>query len=218
MSSSDAHARVRCRFENGTYHLIVAQMANGCGLDKWGSNSAVVRAESSSPTGPFRYKQTVLRPFAHNPTIRRLPSVHLGCPAAATTQCTRMQRSRHPSTRHSPISVPSVPRQLRLCHLRAGWNAQHPSRLSQERDCSGAPPRGARGGAGGRQHARGVLRERLRALERATADRIHGRRRQQLRVDGRRRQPVSSARMQSGWGVRAHTRLRAKPPQCRRQH
>ena len=58
---------------NGTYHLFVAQMVNECGLESWGSNSAIVRAEGPTPAGPFSYKQTVRAHFGHNPTIRRLP-------------------------------------------------------------------------------------------------------------------------------------------------
>ena len=60
--------------ENGTYHLFVAQMALECGLGQWGSNSAIVRAEATSLHGPFEYKQTIIEPFAHNPTIRKLPN------------------------------------------------------------------------------------------------------------------------------------------------
>lgn len=60
-------------FSDGKYHLFAAQMALGCGLDHWGSNSAIVRAESSSPGGPFEYRETVVPAFAHNPTIRKIP-------------------------------------------------------------------------------------------------------------------------------------------------
>ena len=38
-----------------------------------GSNSEIARAESADPAGPFAFKQVVRAPFAHNPTIRRLP-------------------------------------------------------------------------------------------------------------------------------------------------
>ncbi len=60
-------------FEDGQYSLFVSQMAEGCGLEHYGSNSMIVRATASSPTGPFEYAQTVLEPFGHNPTIRRMP-------------------------------------------------------------------------------------------------------------------------------------------------
>lgn len=61
-------------WENGKYHLFVAQMTQGCGLQNYGTNSAIVRAESYSAAGPFHLKETVRHPFAHNPTIRRLPN------------------------------------------------------------------------------------------------------------------------------------------------
>ena len=57
----------------GTYHLFAAQMANGCGLGHWGTNSQIIRAESPNATGPFVFKEVVLQPFAHNPTARLLP-------------------------------------------------------------------------------------------------------------------------------------------------
>lgn len=58
----------------GTYHLFAAQMTGGCGLEHWGSNSAIVRATGSAAAGPFTFAEVVVRPFAHNPTIRELPN------------------------------------------------------------------------------------------------------------------------------------------------
>lgn len=63
---------------NGTFHLFVAQMTRHCGLEHWGSNSAIVRAESTSPNGPFVYSEIVLAPEAHNPTVRLLPAASGG--------------------------------------------------------------------------------------------------------------------------------------------
>ena len=59
---------------NGTYHLFVAQMALSCGLDHWGTNSMIIRASSQNASGPYTFKDVVVQPFAHNPTIRRLPN------------------------------------------------------------------------------------------------------------------------------------------------
>jgi len=60
-------------FEDGKYHLFVAEMVNHCGLESWGTNSAIVRAEAASPAGPFVHREVVLAPEAHNPTVRRIP-------------------------------------------------------------------------------------------------------------------------------------------------
>lgn len=60
-------------FEDGKYHLFVSEMVNNCGLEKWGTNSAIVRAEAASPSGPFEHHEVVLAPEAHNPTVRRIP-------------------------------------------------------------------------------------------------------------------------------------------------
>jgi hypothetical protein len=58
----------------GKFHLFVAQMVMGCGLERYGTNSAIVRAEAADPSGPFVWQEVVRRPFAHNPTIRQLPN------------------------------------------------------------------------------------------------------------------------------------------------
>lgn len=55
---------------DGVYHMFAAQFANSCPLGQWGSTSMIIRAESSSPMGPFVYKETVVPVFSHNPTIR----------------------------------------------------------------------------------------------------------------------------------------------------
>ena len=62
-------------FANNTYHLIMAQVVGDhCGLEHYGSNSAIARAEASDPAGPFQFKEYVVTPFAHNPTIQALPN------------------------------------------------------------------------------------------------------------------------------------------------
>lgn len=59
-------------YQDGLWHLFVAQIVNHCGLDRWGSNSEIVRAESQHPGGPYTMRETVVAPFAHNPTVRNL--------------------------------------------------------------------------------------------------------------------------------------------------
>lgn len=61
-------------YEDGEWHLFVAQMAQGCPLDDYGSNSMVVRATSAHPNGPFAFQEVVWGAFAHNPTVARLPN------------------------------------------------------------------------------------------------------------------------------------------------
>ncbi|KAH7100162.1 hypothetical protein BKA62DRAFT_707818 [Auriculariales sp. MPI-PUGE-AT-0066] len=51
------------------FHLIIAQMAHGCGLGGWRPFSEVIRAESrTGPRGPFLWAQTLFSTFRHNPT------------------------------------------------------------------------------------------------------------------------------------------------------
>jgi hypothetical protein len=57
-------------FADGKYHMFVAQFANSCPLDYWGSASTIVRAEAAEPLGPFIFQETVVPAFSHNPTIR----------------------------------------------------------------------------------------------------------------------------------------------------
>ena len=56
------------------YHLFVAEMANGCGLAHWGSNSRVAHAVAETPQGPFRRAGTAVGVFSHNPHIVHNPS------------------------------------------------------------------------------------------------------------------------------------------------
>ena len=41
---------------DGLYHLFVAQFVNECPLAYWGTNSAIIRATSTSPLGPFIFQ------------------------------------------------------------------------------------------------------------------------------------------------------------------
>lgn len=60
-------------YEDGKYHLFVAQFVNECPLGLWGSASSIVRTQSDSYLGPFEYQETVVGAFSHNPTIRKSP-------------------------------------------------------------------------------------------------------------------------------------------------
>ena len=59
---------------DGLWHMFVAEMANHCPLNDWGQNSQIIRSTSPTAEGPYTFAQVVIRPFAHNPTVRRLPN------------------------------------------------------------------------------------------------------------------------------------------------
>ena len=51
----------------GTYHLYVSEMTQGCGLIDWMTNTQVVHATSPSPEGPFVKRDVAVLPFSTNP-------------------------------------------------------------------------------------------------------------------------------------------------------
>jgi len=70
--------------DDGVYHMFVAEMAEGFGLNSWGTNSIVAHAVSVTPEGPFERKKVIVDAFSHNPTINRAPDGtwvmwHIGC-------------------------------------------------------------------------------------------------------------------------------------------
>lgn len=60
-------------FAEGKWHAFIAEMTLNCSLNQYGSNSAIIRAVADAPEGPYTYAETVVAPFAHNPTVRQLP-------------------------------------------------------------------------------------------------------------------------------------------------
>jgi len=60
---------------DGTYHGMVAEMANECGLGAWTKGSQVIHTTSSSPTGPFVRVagDPVVPPWSHNPQMIQAP-------------------------------------------------------------------------------------------------------------------------------------------------
>ena len=93
---------------NGTYHLFVAQMAYSCGLDHYGTNSQIIRATSTDPQGPYTFRDVVVEPFAHNPTIRELPNdtgfviFFIGGTKSKPVDC-RQHNEMEPSTQQQTI-------------------------------------------------------------------------------------------------------------------
>lgn len=57
--------------DDGTWHLFYSQFARGCGLQHWGTNSRVVHAVASDPTGPFVDVDVVEPAFSHNAQAMR---------------------------------------------------------------------------------------------------------------------------------------------------
>lgn len=92
-STTSWGASVLLDSETSTYHMYVAEMANGCGMNTWSTNSQIAHATSSSPEGPFTRQSTVAEPFAHNPTAARAPDgtwvlFQIGCGGSQPcTQC-----------------------------------------------------------------------------------------------------------------------------------
>ena len=60
-------------FVDGQYHLFAAQFVRHCNLDHWGTNSHIIHATSETIDGPFKYVETVVDVWSHNPTIRQAP-------------------------------------------------------------------------------------------------------------------------------------------------
>lgn len=62
------------RGDDGKYHMWSAEMTQGCGIWAWCSNSQVIHAVSSSPTGAFTRKSVAFQTWSHEPTVSRAPS------------------------------------------------------------------------------------------------------------------------------------------------
>ena len=66
----------------GLHHLFAAEIPGG--LRQWASHSQCIHATSTSPTGPFTRKDTVLKPWCHGPQVVQDPTskgyvmVHVG--------------------------------------------------------------------------------------------------------------------------------------------
>ena len=78
--------------DDGLYHGYAAAMTNGCSLGAWTTNSEVVHTVSEMPTGPFRYKDTAIPAFAHNPRVVKAPDgtyvlFSIGKPITKGQQC-----------------------------------------------------------------------------------------------------------------------------------
>lgn len=66
------------------YHMFLAEMLNGCGMQTWTTNSIIRHAVADTPAGPYTPKEVIMHPFAHNPTALRAPDgtyliYHIGC-------------------------------------------------------------------------------------------------------------------------------------------
>ena len=59
------------RGDDSKYYMAVAEMADGCSLGQWQTNSQVAIAVSDTPEGPYTKESTAILPWAHNPQIVR---------------------------------------------------------------------------------------------------------------------------------------------------
>jgi hypothetical protein len=56
-----------------TYHMWASEMAEGCGIEAWQTNSRIVHATSADGVH-FRRREVVFDTFAHEPTVARAPT------------------------------------------------------------------------------------------------------------------------------------------------
>ena len=89
------------RGDDGKIHMFAAYMTENCGLTSWETNSEVVHAVADSPLGPFSIQETVLKRFAHNPTIHKVGDeyllFHIGC-SATEEPCTTCKKCTNGTT------------------------------------------------------------------------------------------------------------------------
>ena len=53
----------------GSYHLFVSELTQDCPLLNWMTNTDIVHAVSSSPSGPFERRDTSVAPLSTNPQV-----------------------------------------------------------------------------------------------------------------------------------------------------
>lgn len=75
-----------------TWSLFAAEMTQHCPLSRFNNNSAIRRAVSDSPGGPFSAGEIVFPPFAHNPTVTTAPDgtillFYIGAPEHRQLNC-----------------------------------------------------------------------------------------------------------------------------------
>jgi hypothetical protein len=56
---------------DGKYYMAAAEMANGCTLGQWQTNSQVALAVSDTPEGPYVKQAVPVPPWTHNPQVIR---------------------------------------------------------------------------------------------------------------------------------------------------
>ena len=137
----------------GTWHLFHAQMLHGCPLGSWTTNSVVARSTAPALAGPYAFREVVVGPFAHNPTIRRAPDGTYvlfyigGWPTKANT-CRKQHEAAKADTRVQPAASPTAaPTGLNEC----GADTHHPDRPpfpGPTGDCCGPPAEGLNAGCG----------------------------------------------------------------------
>jgi len=94
--------------ETGLYHMFVSRMEDGAGLSNWTKKSEIIHATSADAEGPYTYNQTILKAFAHGPTIRSLGVgkgyllMHLGCGYAINAPGKELCTQTNVSIRTSP--------------------------------------------------------------------------------------------------------------------
>lgn len=92
----------------GEYHMYLAEMAGGCGMETWTTNSIIRHAVSSSgPAGPYQPREVIMQPFAHNPTAIRAPDgtyliYHIGCGTPVGSRCADCTGGFTSPTCHAP--------------------------------------------------------------------------------------------------------------------
>ena len=141
------------RGEDGRWHMFVSEIANGCSLKDWTTNSQVVHATSDDAGGPYRKDSVALPAWAHEPQLVVQPTagpsryvlfhVGLGTPVAPPAKC-------HPPPLPEPAKTCPAELQVAGYHCYIGrcaaskrqWTGGHylcGSDLAEPRlQCSGA--------------------------------------------------------------------------------
>lgn len=137
---------------DGKFHrLFVSEMAGGCGLSTWRSNSRIVGATSrAGPLGPFKASTVLVPPFGHNARLvaatARSPHLllHIGGYATRSeTSCAGGVTGSRPRGRRLGAAAARPPLGARVLYasdLRGPWNATALTCAAGHANCDFANP------------------------------------------------------------------------------